>query len=728
MEKREKNHKPGLLMKILAKIMFYPRLMFHVVNWKRIKNGWKYFRLEGIGGVTSRFKNAKNVEKYFLNAVEQNNLHLYEIKGEGSAENYTPIVFDRIAEPLVTIVIAMHNRFNYTYACLQSIYENTKDVPYEIILIHDCSTETAANIGKIIKNVMVVKNEGDIPFLLTCNQAVKHAKGRYLMFLQNDVQVQKGWLTNLLCVTEKDGTIGMAGPKLMMPDGRLQEAGGIVRKDASVWGYGHLCDGDEPEYNYIRDVDCLSGAAILVRASLWNEIGGFDVGFVPEGYENMDLAFEVRKHGYRAIYQPLSIAVHFGVDLSGKDMNGEQETGRDNNRCKFIEKWKNVLEEENIEAGKEIFTARDRSRFRKHILVVDHYVPHFDKDAGGKCCYMYLKLFLKLGMQVTFIGDDYIKHEPYTTELNQMGIEVLYGGYYRNNWQKWLEENLRFFDYVYLQRPQISIKYIDLVKKHSHAKVFYFAVDLHYLREYREYQLNHNPNLLKSSGEWKEMEYGLFRKADVGHVVGSFEQDIMQKAFPEKPIRNIPLYIYENLLCDINKDFEKRHNILFVGGFNHPPNIDGVIWFAKEVFPAILEKYPDIKWYVAGSNPPPQIKELASRNILIEGFVEDDKLQQLYRECRLAVVPLRVGAGVKGKVVEAAYYQIPLVTTSIGAEGLSRKEGFMEVEDDASGLAGAICRLYEDFSGLRDMSDRGIEFIRKYFMLDEAERVLKRDL
>lgn len=180
MEKREKNHKPGLLMKILAKIMFYPRLMFHVVNWKRIKNGWKYFRLEGIGGVTSRFKNAKNVEKYFLNAVEQNNLHLYEIKGEGSAENYTPIVFDRIAEPLVTIVIAMHNRFNYTYACLQSIYENTKDVPYEIILIHDCSTETAANIGKIIKNVMVVKNEGDIPFLLTCNQAVKHAKGRYL--------------------------------------------------------------------------------------------------------------------------------------------------------------------------------------------------------------------------------------------------------------------------------------------------------------------------------------------------------------------------------------------------------------------------------------------------------------------------------------------------------------------------------------------------------------------
>ncbi len=715
-------------MKIIAKVILHPKLMFRVINLRRIKNAFKYFKLEGMGGVISRYKNAENVEKYFLHTEEQNNLQLKDIKSEGSNEVYIPIIFDKVENPLVSIIIPMHNRFNYTYACLQSIYEHTKDVPYEIILADDCSMHMVVDIGKIIGNIAFMSNERNISFLLTCNGAAKHAKGKYLMFLNNDTQVQAGWLSNLVHLAEEDETIGMVGPKLMYPDGRLQEAGGIIWKDSSAWGYGHLGNGDEAEYNFVRDVDYLSGAAVMMKASLWHEIGGFDVRFVPAYYEDADLAFETRKHGYRVVYQPLSIVVHFGETLSSKKAISGQEACWEANRVKFGEKWRGVLKEEGGEAGRDIFMVRDRSRFKKHILVIDHYVPHYDQDAGSKCCYMYLKLFLKLGMQITFIGDDYIKHEPYAAKLEQMGIEVLYGGYYRNNWQKWLEENLQYFDYIYLQRPQVSIKYIDLVKKHSHAKVFYFAVDLHHVREYREYQLTHNPNLLKSSEEWRRIEYELFQKADVCHVVGSYEQGIMQEAFPGKPIRNIPLYIYEKLPKDINKNFASRQDIIFVGGFNHPPNVDGVMWFAKKIFPAVVEKYPGIKCHIVGSNPPPKIKELASKNIFIEGFLEDDKLQQLYEECRLAVVPLRVGAGVKGKVVEAAYYQIPLVTTSIGAEGLSLEEGFMLVEDDASRLAETICGLYEDFSKLKDMSDRGIEFIRKYFMLDEAERVLKMDL
>lgn len=725
MKKKEEDSKFGFLMTIFTKVILHPKLMLRVINLKRIKNAYKYFRLEGMKGVIARYRYTENMEKYFLDATDQNNLRIYNIKSRSSKEDYTPLIFDETDDPLVSIIIQAYHQFNYTYACLQSVYENTKGIPYEIIIVNACPADGAVEIDKIIKNAAFINHEENGSLLLDCNYAAKHAKGKYLMFLSDNMQVQNGWLSALVDLTESDETIGLAGSKLLYPDGRLQEAGGIVWENSSEADYGYLCNGNEAEFNYLKEVDYVREAAMMIRASLWYGIGGFDENFDLMDYGAADLAFEVRKHGRRAVYQPLSVAVNVEEALK-EEKNRKTESRKADDRAKFGEKWQEVLKKENI--GEDFFLARDRSRFQKHILVVDHHVPYYDKDAGGKCCYMYLKLFLKLGMRVTFIGDNYIKYEPYTTELEQMGIEVLYGVYYRNNWERWLEENLRYFDYVYLQRPQISIKYIDLVKKYSNAKVFYFAVDLHHVREYREYQLSKNPKLLESSKEWKKMEYELFEKADVGHVVGSYEQGVIQKAFPGKPVRNIPLYIYETLLADIDKDFEKRQNIMFVGGFNHPPNIDAVLWFAKEIFPLILKRYPNIKWHVVGSNPPLEVKELANGSILIEGFLTDDELQKLYRSCRLAVVPLRVGAGVKGKVVEAAYYQIPLITTSIGAEGLSREEGFMVVEDDALQLADKICELYENFLELRNMSERGNEFIRKYFMPDVAEKVLKLDL
>ena len=428
------------------------------------------------------------------------------------------------------------------------------------------------------------------------------------------------------------------------------------------------------------------------------------------------------------MYQPLSVVVHFEGISNGTDVEDGMKQYQKINYQKFYDKWKDVLEAKHEENGVNVFLSRDRSIQKKHILVVDHYVPHHDRDAGGKCTYMYLKLFVKLGFQVVFIGDNFYRDEPYTTELQQLGIEVLYGGYYNDNWKKWLEENGKFFDYVYLQRPHISIKYIDLVKEYTDAKILYFAHDLHHVREFREYEITKDKEKLESSQHWKKIEYELFGKADVGHVVGSYEQNVMQKAFPNKPIRNIPLYIYEQMLTDIDKNFSKRKDLVYVGGFGHPPNIDAVLWFAKEVFPVILEKYPDIKWHVVGGSVPKQIEELASEHIIIEGFISDDALEQLYRKCRLAVVPLRFGAGVKGKVVEAAYFQIPLITTSIGAEGLSREEGFMVVEDDCAVMAESICELYEDFEKLRQMSDNGKVFINKYFMLSEAERMIRLDV
>lgn len=651
-----------------------------------------------------------------------------EIEEQSDIEDYSKLIFQSVEKPQVSIVIPVFNQFCYTYKCLKSILEHTEKTPYEVIIADDCSTDQVKELEKVVSGITVIHNKENLKFLLNCNHAAEYAKGEYILFLNNDTQVQPNWLRPLVELMERRPDAGMVGSKLVYPQGPLQEAGGILWKDGSAWNYGHLKNPQNAEFAYVKEADYISGAAIMIRASLWKEIGGFDTTFVPAYYEDTDLAFEVRKHGYKVLLQPASVVVHFEGVSNGTDTSSGLKNYQVVNQRKFFEKWKEVLEAEHFENGTNVYLAKDRGQTKKQILVVDHYVPNFDKDAGGRCTYMYIKMFLKLGMKVTFIGDNYAKTEPYTTDLNQMGVEVLYGDYYYLHWQEWLKENLKYFDYVYLQRPHISIKYMDLVKEYGRGKIFYFAHDLHHVRMYRDYLVSGNEDALKESEHWKKIEMELFEKTDVGHVVGSYEQEIMQKAFPEKPIRNIPLYIYDDEPDCIEKDFSKRKDILFVGGFNHTPNIDAVLWFGKEIFPKILEKYPDMVWHIVGSNAPAEVKALANEHIILEGFVSDEELGELYRKCRLVVVPLRYGAGVKGKIVEAAYYQIPVVTTAIGGEGLDAEVGSFVMEDDAEKMAALVETLYTDYEELRKMSDAGRTMIQKYFTSKAAEQVLLADM
>ncbi len=412
-----------------------PLLMIHVINPKRIKNYIKYMKLEGMEGVKKRYEEAVDLERMQVYPGDKLDLDLEEIRNarnsdEQTTEEYDRLVFPWSINPKVSIIIPVYNEFHYTYCCLKSILKNSGDVSYEIIIANDCSTDLTKDIKKIVENINVVTTKENVRFLLNCNNAAKHAKGKYILFLNNDTQVQNNWLRPLIELIESDDKIGMVGSKLIYPDGMLQEAGGILWKDGSAWNYGNRKNPSDPEYNYVKEADYISGAAIMIRKKLWNKIGGFDQDFAPAYYEDTDLAFEVRKHGYKVMYQPLSMVVHFEGVSNGTDIENGQKQYQQVNCQKFYDKWKNVLESEHEPNGINVFLAKDRSIHKKHILVVDHYVPHHDQDAGGKCTYMYLKLFVKMGFQVTFIGDNFYKHEPYTTELNQMGIEVLYGNYY----------------------------------------------------------------------------------------------------------------------------------------------------------------------------------------------------------------------------------------------------------------------------------------------------------
>ncbi|NMD45046.1 MAG: glycosyltransferase, partial [Clostridiales bacterium] len=173
-------------------------------------------------------------------------------------------------------------------------------------------------------------------------------------------------------------------------------------------------------------------------------------------------------------------------------------------------------------------------------------------------------------------------------------------------------------------------------------------------------------------------------------------------------------------------DIESREGLLFVGGFTHSPNTDAMLWFAEEVFPKILAQYPDMVLHIVGNKPPREVEDLASENIIVHGFVSEEHLDELYNECRLAIAPLRYGAGMKGKVIEAMEKGVPMVTTDIGAEGLSNSSNMLEIANEADEFAAAVCRLYDNADRISQMREAGYDYIEEHFSRESAWEVLKK--
>ena len=640
------------------------------------------------------------------------------------------------SEPKVSIIIPAYNQVTYTYACIRSILENTDpaETPYEVILADDASTDATANIGLFIKGLRVARTAGNLGFLKNCNNAAKEAKGEYIFFLNNDTKVRKNWLSSIVTLMDGDDSIGLAGSKLIFADGKLQEAGGIIWSDASGWNFGRNDDPDAPQYNYVKDVDYISGAAICIRRLLWLGIGGFDERYAPAYCEDSDLAFEVRHQGKRVVYQPLSEVVHFEGISNGTDVNG---TGLKHyqvvNQEKFREKWAEELKKQEENTGDpDPFTARDRSREKKCILIVDHYVPTWDRDAGSVTTYRYIRMFAEMGWNVKFLGDNFLHEEPYATSLQQLGVEVLYGEELRTGIWDWIEKNRRHIDVAYLNRPHIAAKYIDQLKS-AGVKCIFYGHDLHYLRIRREFELTGDIRKKRESDYWKSLEYEVMEKADRVYYPSTDEIGEIRRVRPDLAAKSkaIVAFIYDenDAVLSEAKPEDERKGFLFVGGFKHPPNADGALWFAKEVWPEVKKQIPEAEFYVAGSSPTDEIRALsgAGNGIEVLGFVPDEKLEELYRSVRVVSVPLRYGAGVKGKVTEALSRGSAIVTTSVGAEGIPEGETAMVITDEAQSFAKACVEMYQNEGKRAALRKKGLELIRKHYSTNAAWQVIEKD-
>lgn len=705
-----------LFAQILIKFVRNPIRFLRKCSPTRVKKFFKILRWEGVEGTSSRLDDclvgSTLLISHQISIIEPD-------KQEKQYSDYEKLYVPQWEIPVVSIVIPAYNHFEYTYLCIRSILKYTEQIPYEIILADDCSTDLTVQIEEIVEGLHTIHNSKNLRFLRNCNNAAEYACGEYILFLNNDTQVQENWLPPLIELIEKEPNAGLVGAKLIYPDGRLQEAGGILWRDGSAGNYGNRSNPNQPEFNYVKDADYVTGACMLISRHLWKEIGGFDERFVPAYCEDSDLALEVRKRGYRVLYQPRSIVVHFEGVSNGSDLSTGQKTYQIKNQVKLREKWKEDLERDYFERDKTVFRAREHGMHQKTLLMIDHYVPRFDQDAGSKTVFQYIQLFRGQGYHITFIGDNFYPYQPYTQILQQMGVEVLYGPTYKKNWINWLRENGREIQYVFLNRPHISEKYVDVLRKMTNARIIYYGHDLHFLREQREYEQTGCEEVLKSSKQWKKRELALMRKVDISYYPSHVEEDIIHQIAPDICVKSIPAYLFTNV--SPKKFFpEDRKNILFIGGFAHRPNVDAVIWLAQEIMPRLQQMLPEVVVYVLGSHPPEILRKLESKQLHIKGFVTEEELYQFYSTCRLDIVPLRYGAGIKGKVIEAMRFGLPIITTTVGAEGLKGTDDFLIQVDEAESFASKIVELYNDFPRLKEMSAKSIQYIAEQFSPSNA--------
>lgn len=621
--------------------------------------------------------------------------------------------------PRVTVILPVYNGLHFSLGALASIAANPSRTPVEIIVIDNVSNDRTFEVMSDLPGIRYVRNEVNVGYLRSNNKAATLARGEFLFLLNNDTMVCPGWLDEAVQTFEENEGVGLIGSKLIYPDGDLQEAGGILWSDGSAWNYGHRGDPSASHLNYARQIDYASAAAVLVPRRLWNELDGFDEMYVPSYCEDSDLALRIRDRGYGVLYAPTSTVIHFEGMTQGRDTSSGVKAYEVTNTEKLKRRWAAYLATLQPN-GQNLQIAKDRG-VQRRVLFLDNCTPMPDEDAGS-ITVMNLMLLLKAqGFLVTFVPqDNYLYLGGYTRDMQRRGIEVLYGPYVTD-----LTEHLREFgsryDLVVMYRPDSHTRHIDAVRTYApQAKTIYHTCDLHFVRMQRQAELTGDVQLHHEAKKMKVREFNAMQTSDAVILHSVEEQRMLQPQLPDAPLK---VFSWAIPVEGSSVPFEERRDLVFVGGYNHLPNVDAVEFFVGKVLPLVVKKLPDVVFHIIGSRPPESFKKLNGPNVKVHGFVPD--ILPLLEGARVSVAPLRYGAGVKGKIATAMSVGLPNVVSTIGAEGMNLNDGVdVLVADSPADMAEAVVRLYTDPVLWRRLSAASVDYAERSFGPTAALKVM----
>ncbi|HXW36143.1 MAG TPA: glycosyltransferase [Acidimicrobiales bacterium] len=669
--------------------------------------------------------------------------------GIGVAEGVSP-KNHALSAPRVSIVVPCFNRAELTVQCLQSLSSTTSRDLYEVVLVDNGSSDATRELAGIEdERFKVLRNEENTGFGPACNQGATAARGELLLFLNNDTVLVDGWLEPLVAAMDEDEALGAVQPKLLYPDGRLNDAGGLVFGGGEPWVYGKGSpDPNAPLFTSRRAPDYASGACLMVRRCAFEEVSGFDDRYAPAYFEDADLSFALRDAGWKILYEPASTVIHVEGGTAGTDITKGFKQYQQRNAGRFAEKWASELltrpprsrtgvdqwahrpqggfgPGENLEvrgprAWEHASTSANRA---KSVLVIDPAMPVFDRAAGSLRMFHLLRTLRESGHAVTFYaigGGD----RRYADEVGRVGV-TCYGGEeqlasspsYATTYFPPLEGLFaeREFDVVIVTPWTTAELAVGIVRRCAPKSTLVIdTCDVNFVRLERAAELSGESADRLRAIEVRRRELAVYGRSDRLVFVTEQDRDAVVRELGEVETMVLPV-VYERV--DTGPGFEDRSGCVFVGNFLHPPNADAVSWWRAEIGARLARVADSVELTIVGNDPNRLATSLAGPHMKAIGAVAST-LPYLHK-ARVSVAPLRYGAGMKGKVIEALAAGVPVVSTTVGIEGTGLVDGeHVLVADDPESFARAVERLHRDPELWAQMSDAGNAYVTEHFGLD----------
>ncbi|WP_053080580.1 glycosyltransferase [Methylobacterium variabile] len=584
--------------------------------------------------------------------------------------------FPATAAPKVSIILVLFNKAHLTLDCVRSIAEtiDAAACPYEVILFDNASRDGTGTLLDRIENATILRSPENLGFLRAVNAAAAQARGESLLLLNNDTILLPGSVAAAERVLSGEPGVGAVGGKLILPSGRLQEAGSIVWSDGSCVGYARDADPDAFEANFRRDVDYCSGAFLMLKRALFRDLGGFDEAYAPAYYEETDLCTRIRERGLRIVYDPFVALVHVEFGSAAPDGRQEAASLQGAHRAVFAARHAETLAGQHPPDLSNLLAARSSPPGAPRILYIDNKVPHPTLGAGYPRARTILNLLAGLGAEVTLLPTD-DAGEPWHQVRQALAptIEVAFG-YAAHAIYDFLKARHDHYDAILVSRPHNMERIKRILETNpdvlERPLLWYDAEAIVSSREIGRRAVLGDPVSEEAGREMVAAELAVAAPADLVICVSDQEAAAFRAAGKET------VRIGHVLAPEPGeRPFGERRDLLFVGGFpdETSPNTDSIVWFIDHVLPLVRARLPECRLILAGENRSELIRARLDDRVVCLGRVDD--LRPVYDRARLFVAPTRFAAGIPHKVHEAAAAGLPVVATPLLAGQLGWSNG-----------------------------------------------------